>query len=351
MVTPIKEETFSKVIDWIQIIALIISIFLLYQYLYALLGLTVLFLVFLVLVRLRRYSVREIPSQEITLYDTTVAQVEDDVARFRRAVGEYFVALDHSKRVRSQTEHAWQVGFSLYFFLSLYAYARTVFATLSSYQAGAFLAWAGLVILGLFLGDLYTSYVKTYSSILAARKIRNLAKALANQSKALETRLMELASRVNDSGLLRNRIAHRLKAATEQLLGLESEAKTRASGLSLKELVELVIALAALLPSVFASLGQIEITVFAILLLTIAILFGVLGALVCLVVPYGRAYSLLRGMGIDEMAERTQRGLSTLQAMALSEENLSLVQSSFLFTRAPSVVYDNASSGSSTDDT
>ena len=326
MVRPIKEETYSKLIDWLKYIALFISILLFYQYVYALLGLTVLFGVFLVLLRLRRYYEEETPDRNTTLRDTTLGQVEDKVKSLRRAVEECCVALDHSRRLRSRTEHTFQVGASLYFFLALFAYVRRAFpASLTPpYQAGAFLCWAGLLFFGLAIGDLYTSYVKTCSGILGARKIRKVTRTLADQSEALETLITESASRPDDSVLSRNMSAQRLKTVTEQLVSLESRARTRASDFGLKDLL---IALAAFLASVFPFLGQIEITVTWVLLLVLAVLIGVS---VLVVPPYGRAYSLLRVLGFHETAKRIQQGLSNLQAMTLSEEDLRLVQSSFL---------------------
>jgi hypothetical protein len=325
MARALKQQTFSKVIDWILFSALLISILLPFLGLYVILGLAVLFVVFLAFLRVGSHM-EDVAIGEIIAPDTLIVCIEDRVTRLRKAVDECFVALDLSKRVTSTTEHAWQVGASLYFlfFLSVCAYRAGGVLTLA-YGGAIFVVWAGLLFVGLFLGKLYTAYVKTFSSILAARNIRNLMRSLASQTQVVQTHIKHSASKSDNLVSLRDKMTH-LEVLTEQLLSLENRARTRASGFRLRELFT---AVATALPSAFALQGLVQITVTSVVLVVIATIVGVS---LMVIFPDGRAHSLLRVLGIGETGEIIRRDIQNLQAMALEEETLRLVQSSFLFT-------------------
>jgi hypothetical protein len=333
MARALNQGTFSKVIDWILFSALLISILLPFLGLYVMVCLAGLFVIFLALLRVG-WRTEDVAIREIIAPDTLIARIEDCVTRLREAVDECFAALDLSKRVTSPSEHALQVGASLYFlfFLSMCAYRAGGVLTLA-YGGAIFIAWAGLLCVGLFLGKLYTAYVKTVSSILAARNIRNLMRSLASQTEVVQTHIKHSACKSDDLVSLRDKMTH-LEALTDQLLKLENRARTRATGFRLRELL---IAVATALPSAFTLQGVVQITVTSIVLVAtiigIFVIATIIGICLMVIIPDLRAHSLLRVLGIGETGEIIRRDISSLQAMVLDEETSRLVQSSFLFTQ------------------
>ena len=262
----------------------------------------------------------------------SVSELEKDLCLFQGQLSNCMTLFDLSRKTTSRVERVLQTFVTIYYLYVLSLFVSPNLGSLagSMYGGPAFLFWVFLVILSLFLGKTYTSYVKLVSMFLAGGSSKRMVGDLIGRLRILKSTLMRLDTDTNVMAAVEKNVESSLVVLSRMSEFLEKVVQKIQIPRSVLEIFPLALPYSLLVqPLVNLLSGRQEMTVLYALGMVLIVIIGI--AAFCMV-PYHRADSGLRMVGLTEQGKKIQEHISNLEAMTLSTELLRLTEESFLFS-------------------